>query len=116
MFNLCYSLCTAYERKAFFNGFHYGTQMMKELVDGDAHSILEMLFTYYYECNNTDTDAVKAAFDGLYQRMHGIPGSWMPSAPSAKSMRKLNSRKRVKVGLMVKSEVQTIYNTEAPLG
>lgn len=23
---------------------------------GDAHSILEMLFTYYHECNNTDTD------------------------------------------------------------
>ena len=25
----------------------------------DANSILEMLFTYYHECNNTDTDAVK---------------------------------------------------------
>ena len=31
----------------------------------DAHSILEMLFTYYHECNNTDTDAVKAAFEDL---------------------------------------------------
>jgi len=41
--------------------------------DGDAHSILEMLFTYYHECNNTDTDAVKAAFEDLYQRMHGMP-------------------------------------------
>lgn len=41
--------------------------------DGDAHSILEMLYTYYHECNNTDTDAVKAAFEGLYQRMHGMP-------------------------------------------
>ncbi|MGM9658349.1 MAG: hypothetical protein ACI4EG_14220 [Fusicatenibacter sp.] len=39
----------------------------------DAHSILEMLFTYYHECNNTDTDAVKAAFEDLYQRMRGIP-------------------------------------------
>ena len=35
----------------------------------DAHSILEMLFTYYHECNNTDTDAVKAAFEDLYQRI-----------------------------------------------
>ena len=35
----------------------------------DAHSILEMLFTCYHECNNTDTDAVKAAFEELYQRM-----------------------------------------------
>lgn len=41
--------------------------------DGDAHSILEMLFTYYHECNNTDTDSVKAAFENLYQRMHGMP-------------------------------------------
>ena len=37
----------------------------------DAHSILEMLFTYYHECNNTN--AVKAAFEDLYQRMHGMP-------------------------------------------
>ena len=41
--------------------------------DGDAHSILEVLFTYYQQCNNTDTDAVKAAFEDLYQRMHGMP-------------------------------------------
>ena len=39
----------------------------------DANSILEMLFTYYHECNNTDTDAVKVAFEDLYQRMHGMP-------------------------------------------
>ena len=39
----------------------------------DAKSILEMLFTYYHECNNTDTDAVKVAFEDLYQRMHGMP-------------------------------------------
>ena len=39
----------------------------------DARSILEMLFTYYHECNNTDTDAVKAAFEDLYQQMYGMP-------------------------------------------
>ena len=39
----------------------------------DANSILEMLFTYYHECNNTDTDAVMAAFEDLYQRLHDIP-------------------------------------------
>lgn len=43
--------------------------------DGDAHSILEMLFTYYHECNNTDTDEVKAAFEDLYPRMTVCP-SW----------------------------------------
>ena len=39
----------------------------------DTNSILEMLFTYCHECNNTDTDAVKAAFEDLYQRMNGMP-------------------------------------------
>ena len=39
----------------------------------DAHSILEMLYSYYHECNNTDTDAVKVAFGDLYQRMNGMP-------------------------------------------
>ena len=37
----------------------------------DANSILEMLYCYYHECNNADTDAVMAAFEDLYQRMHG---------------------------------------------
>ena len=32
-----------------------------------------MLYSYYHECNNTDTDTVKAAFEDLYQRMHGMP-------------------------------------------
>ena len=40
---------------------------------GDAQSILEMLYSYYHECNNTETDTVKAAFEDLYQRMHGMP-------------------------------------------
>ena len=39
----------------------------------NAQSILEMLYSYYHEYNNTDTDAVKAAFEDLYQRMHGMP-------------------------------------------
>ena len=39
----------------------------------DAQSILEMLYSYYHACNNTDTDAVKVAVADLYQRMHGMP-------------------------------------------
>ena len=31
VFNLCCSLCTAYEYKAFIDGFHYGAQLMIEL-------------------------------------------------------------------------------------
>ena len=41
--------------------------------DGDANSILEMLYCYYHECNCTDNDAIKAAFEDLYQQMHGMP-------------------------------------------
>ena len=36
----------------------------------DAHSILEMLYAYYHECNNTGNDAVKAAFAALWQIMN----------------------------------------------
>ena len=31
VFNLCCRICVAYERKAFIDGFHYGSQLMKEL-------------------------------------------------------------------------------------
>ena len=31
VFNLCCSLCTAYERKAFIDGLQYGAQLMTEL-------------------------------------------------------------------------------------
>ena len=33
VFNLCCSLCTVYEHKAFIDGFRYGTQMLKELME-----------------------------------------------------------------------------------
>lgn len=31
VFNLCCRLCSAYEHKAFIDGFHYGIQLTKEL-------------------------------------------------------------------------------------
>ena len=31
VWNLCCRICTAYEHKAFIDGFHYGAQLMKEL-------------------------------------------------------------------------------------
>ena len=31
VFNLCCRLCTAYERKAFFDGLHYGVHLINEL-------------------------------------------------------------------------------------
>ena len=31
VFNLCCRLCSAYERKAFFDGLHYGVHLIEEL-------------------------------------------------------------------------------------
>lgn len=62
----------------------------------DAHSILEMLFTYYHECNNTDTDAVKTAFEDLYQKMHGMP---------LREHEKAGFVEGVKVGIMLAREI-----------
>lgn len=60
----------------------------------DAQSVLEMLSCYYHECNNTDTDAVKVAFENLYRRMYTVcpSGRWigssMPFVPSAGNTRR----------------------------
>ena len=40
--------------------------------DGDCHSILDMLYYRYSECNRLDNVEIKAAFAGLYQQMHGM--------------------------------------------
>lgn len=40
--------------------------------DGDCHSILDMLYYQYSECNRLDNDEIKAAFADLYQQMHGM--------------------------------------------
>ena len=55
---------------------------------GDADSILEMLYGYYNQYNRMDTDAIKAGFEDLYEKMTGI---WMTSfmlhVPSAGNMK-----------------------------
>ena len=76
----------------------------------DAHSILEMLFTYYHECNNTDTDDVKAAFEDLYQRMHGMPLREMDRIVDAvctlcREHEKAGFGEGVKVGLLLAREI-----------
>ena len=75
----------------------------------DAHSILEMLFSYYHECNNTDTDAVKAAFEDLYQRMHGMPLREMDRIVDAvctlcREYEKAGFVEGVKVGILLDQE------------
>lgn len=79
--------------------------------DGDAQSILEMLFSYYHECNNTDTDAVKVAFEDLCQRMHGMPLREMDRIIDAvctlcREHEKVGFTEGVKVGIQLDNEVQ----------
>lgn len=40
--------------------------------DGDAHSILEMLYTSYHQYNRMDTEEIKKDFDRLYTDMTGL--------------------------------------------
>lgn len=78
--------------------------------DSDAHSILDMLFTYYQQCNNADTDAVKAAFEDLYQRMHGMPLREMDRIVDAvctlcREHGKAGFIEGVKVGIQLEQEI-----------
>ena len=52
---------------------HYVANHPPNYGDGDCHSILAMLYYRYSECNRLDNAEIKAAFDDLYQRMHGMP-------------------------------------------
>ena len=77
----------------------------------DANSILEMLFTYYHECNNTDSDAVKAAFEDLYHRMNGMSLREMDRIVDAVCTLCLEHEKTgfvegVKVGLLLARDIK----------
>lgn len=41
--------------------------------DGNAQSVLEMLYSYYNQYNRMDTDAIKAGFEELYAKMTSMP-------------------------------------------
>ena len=79
----------------------------------DAHSILEMLFPFYRKCNNTGTDAVKAAFEDLYQRMHGMPLREMDRIVDdictlCREYEKAGFVEGMKVGIQLRVEVDSI--------
>jgi len=76
----------------------------------DAHSILEMLYAYYHECNNTDSDAVRTAFEDLYQRMHGMPLREMDRIIDAvctlcREHEKTGFVEGTKVGILISQEI-----------
>ena len=39
--------------------------------DCDAHSVLEMLYTYYSQYNRLDTPQIKSDFESLYHQLTG---------------------------------------------
>ena len=40
--------------------------------EGEAHSILEMLYTTYHQYNRMDTEEIKRNFDQLYSELTGM--------------------------------------------
>ena len=77
----------------------------------DANSILEMLYSYYHESNNTDTDSVKDAFEELYQRMHGMSLREMDRIIAAvctlcREHGKAGFVEGVKTGIMINKELK----------
>ena len=78
--------------------------------DGDAHSILDMLYCYYHECNCTDNDAIKAAFEDLYRRMYGMPLREMDKIIDAvctlcREHERAGFTEGVKVGISLEQEI-----------
>ena len=76
----------------------------------DAQSILEMLYSYYHECNNTDTETVKEAFEDLYQRMHGMPLREMDRIVDAvctlcREHEQVGFMEGIKVGIRLEQEI-----------
>ena len=89
---------------------HHVSENPPNFGDGDAHSILDMLYCYYHGSNNTDTDAAKSAFEDLYQRMHGVPLREMDRIVDAvcslcREHAKAGFVEGVKVGIQLEQEI-----------
>ena len=79
--------------------------------DGDCHSILDMLYYRYSECNRLDNDEIKAAFADLYQHMHGMSLREMDRiidvvCTLCREHEKAGLTEGVKVGFLLASEIQ----------
>ena len=79
-----------------------------------AHSIREMLYSYCHECNNTDTDFVKDAFEDLYQRMHGMPLPEMDRIIDSvctlcREHERAGFTDEVKIGILLEKEIRIKY-------
>lgn len=81
--------------------------------DGDAHSILEMLYCYYHECNSTDSEPIKEEFETLYHRMHGLSLREMDKiidvvCSLCREHEKSGFIEGIKVGIQLCQEVKTL--------
>lgn len=60
------------QRQAYFNTlYRYAENNLPNYGDGEAHSILEMLFCHYEEFNRFETEAITEGFHKLYDQMEG---------------------------------------------
>lgn len=78
--------------------------------EGDAHSILEMLYYRYNEFNRMDTAEIKEDFEELYRRMNGMPLREMDKiidtvCALCRNHEKAGFVEGIKIGIRLKSEL-----------
>lgn len=81
--------------------------------DGDCHSILDMLYYRYSECNRLDNVEIKTAFESLYQQMHGMSLREMDRITDVvctlcREHKKAGFTEGIKVGVQVEHELSDV--------
>lgn len=79
--------------------------------DGDAESLLEMLFNVYTEFNGFDNEIIREDFNSLYTAMHGktlreIDQIVYPVCTLCRDHEKTGFVEGVKVGIHLKEELE----------
>ena len=78
--------------------------------DGDANSILTLLYEAYSQVNNLDDEQIKADFNALYQAMNGMDLQEMdriiyPVCTLCRDHEKAGFVEGIKVGVLLQSEL-----------
>ena len=78
--------------------------------DGDANSILTLLYEAYSQVNNLDDEQIKADFNALYQAMNGMELQEMdriiyPVCTLCRDHEKAGFVEGIKVGVLLQSEL-----------
>jgi len=87
-------------------------QQMEEqqLDEGDANSILTLLYEDYNQVNNLDDEQIRADFDTLYQAMNGMELREMdraiyPVCTLCRDHEKASFIEGIKIGVLLQSEL-----------